>query len=127
MLVTMLIVLSACSSERRELTRIASPDHATTAIVIQELGGGATVSATYLLYFSDENGELSGPRLTATYCGGLSLAWKGGGTLLMEYDSECYIRQFINKWWSKSAIKDARPATVEIELIRRPDGELRRQ
>lgn len=112
-------VLVACSSERKELSRLASPNHATTVVVMREAGGGAPISSTYFVYLSDGEGELTKPNLTATYCGGLSLAWRGSGTLLVEYDPECYIRQFVNKWWSHSATQKAQSATVEIILVRR--------
>lgn len=114
-----LLVLAACSSEKRELLRVDSPDHATTAVVMQEVGGGAAISSTYSLYLLEGKGELGEPNLKATYCGGLSVVWQGSRTLLVEYDPECHIRQFSNKWWSKSAIQKAQPATVEIVLIRR--------
>lgn len=117
----LLLLLTGCSSEKRELKSLASPDHATTAVVMQELGGGATVSSVYSIYLSEGKGKLSEPILTATYCGGLSVSWEGGRTLLVEYDPECNIRQFINHWWSKSAIQNAQSATVEIVLIRRQD------
>jgi len=121
LLIQFLLVLTACSSEKRELKRVDSPDQATTAVLMQELGGGATVSSVYSIYLSEDKGELSEPILTATYCGGLSVAWDGSRKLLVEYDSECNIRQFINYWWSKSAIQKAQHATVEIVLVRRPD------
>ena len=114
-----LLVLAACSSEKREFLRIDSPDHATTALVMQEVGGGAAISSTYSLYLLAGKDELGEPNLTATYCGGLSVVWQGSRTLLVEYDPECHIRKFSNKWWSKSAIQKAQPATVEIILIRR--------
>jgi hypothetical protein len=117
----LLVVLTGCSSEKRELKSLASPDHATTAIVMQELGGGATVSSVYSIYLSEDKGKLSEPILTATYCGGLAVSWEGDRTLQVEYDSDCNIRQFINHWWSRSAIQNAQSATVEIVLLRRQD------
>jgi hypothetical protein len=121
LLALFLLTLSACSSEKTELTRATSPDGGKTAVVMQEAGGGAAISSTYFLYISDGQNESNKPSLTATYCGGLSVAWKGSGTLLVQYDSECYIREFVNKWWSKSAIRRAQSATVEIVLIRSQD------
>jgi hypothetical protein len=121
------LMLAACSVEKKELTRLASPDHATTVVVMQEVGGGAAISSTYYVYLSDGKSELSEPNLRATYCGGLSVAWEGSGRLLVEYDSECHIRQFANKWWSKSATQKAQTATVEIVLVRRQDKGLPQQ
>jgi hypothetical protein len=113
------IALSACSSEKRELVRVASPDHATTAVVMQDIGGGAAISSVYSLYLSDGHDALNDSILQATYRGGISLAWEGSSKLLVEYDSECYIKKFSNKWWSKPAIQKAQAATVEIVLIQR--------
>jgi hypothetical protein len=113
------LVLAACSSEKKESLRVESPDHATTAVMMQEVGGGAAISSMYSLYLSEGKGELGEPNLKATYCGGFSVLWQGSRTLLVEYDPDCHIRQFSNKWWSKSAIEKAQPATVEIVLIRR--------
>lgn len=114
-----LLVLVACSSEKRQLLHVESPDHATTAVVMQEVGGGAAISSMYSLYLADGKGDLGEPNLKATFCGGLSVTWQGSRILLVEYDSECHIRQFSNKWWSKADTEKAQPASVEIVLIRR--------
>lgn len=119
LLMPCLLIVAACSSEKTELVRLTSPDRATTAVVVQESGGGAAISSTYSVYLSESQGQLGKPSLRATYCGRLALAWKGNKTLVIEYDPECYIKQFVNKWWSKSATERAQPATVEIVLLQR--------
>jgi hypothetical protein len=42
-----MLLLSSCSLERTEIARLVSPDGATTAALVRETGGSATVSATY--------------------------------------------------------------------------------
>ena len=63
--------LVACSSDRKELIRLASPDRATTAVVMQEAGGGAAISSTYFVYLSDGQGQLGKSNLSATYAAAL--------------------------------------------------------
>ncbi len=115
------LALTACSSETREVMRIASPDQTKTVVETREHGGGAAGSAVYYLYMSETGGTIGAPILTATYCGGLNVTWQGSSTVQVSYDYQCNIRQFVNRWWSKSAIQNAQAATVEIVLSRRPD------
>ncbi len=117
----LLFALTACSSETREVMRVASPDHTTTVVETREHGGGAAGSAVYYLYMLEAGGTIGAPILTATYCGGLTVTWQGNSKLQVAYDSQCNIRQFVNRWWSKSAIQNAQVATVEIVLARKPD------
>jgi hypothetical protein len=117
-----LLALAACSQEQKELMRVPSPDHATTAIVVQEIGGGAAISSTYYVYLQEGNGERAKPIFAATYCGGLSVGWQGPKTLLIDYHPHCHIRQFTNEWWNKGAAEKAQGATAEIILVRETDA-----
>ena len=116
-----MLLLSSCSLERTEIARLVSPGGATTATLVRETGGGATVSSTYYVYLSPaKSGTDDHPILTATYCGP-TLHWLDGHTLQIDYTSGCDIRQFKNLWFSDSDIKNAQGPTVEIILNRSTD------
>jgi hypothetical protein len=118
-----MLLLSSCSSERTEVSRLVSPGGATIATLVREAGGGgATVSAIYYLYLSPAISRKSDdhPILTATYCGP-TLRWLDGRTLQVNYTSGCDIRRFNNLWFSESDIKSAQGPTVEIILNRSMD------
>jgi hypothetical protein len=102
--------------------RVTSPDQATSAIVIQGVGGGAAISSTYYVYLSEGDVEPGEAVFTATYCGGLNVSWERPKTLLIEYPSGCHIRRFTNMWWSKIAVSKSQGATAEIILVRKPEA-----
>jgi hypothetical protein len=119
----MLVLLApaGCSMQKNEALRAESPNHAVVATLIEEVGGGATVSTVYDLYLSSRNGGDRKLAFDATYCGGISLTWQETNSLLVRYYPGCAIHSFQNIWWSKQDIQSPRPLPpVEIILIRRP-------
>lgn len=115
-----LLVLAGCSMQKREALRAESPNQAVVATLMEEVGGGATVSAVYDLYLSSRNGGDRKLVFDATYCGGISLAWQGNNTLVVQYYPGCDIHTFQNTWWSKGDIQNPSLPPVEIILNRRP-------
>jgi hypothetical protein len=111
--------LTSCSLEHRELARIASPDHNTLAILVWEYGGGAAGSSEHYVYLIEAGSKksLDKPVLAATRCDP-SISWSDSHTLQINYQPDCSIRQFHNKWYSASDIQNARPSSVEIILNR---------
>lgn len=120
--ILVLLALAGCSMQKEEALRAESPDHAVVATLMEEIGGGATVSAVYDLYLSSQNGGDRKLVFDATYCGGISLTWQGSNTLVMQYYPGCDIHTFQNIWWSKRNIQNPNLRPVEIILIRRPDA-----
>jgi hypothetical protein len=112
-------LLASCSLEHRELARISSPDHTTLAILVWEYGGGAAGSSEHYVYVVEASATKSPdkPDLTATQCDP-SISWSDSHTLQINYQPDCSIRQFQNKWYSASDIQNARHASVEIILNR---------
>jgi hypothetical protein len=107
--------------QKKEALRVESPNHAVVATLMEEVGGGATVSTVYDLYLSRQDGGDRKLVFDATYCGGISLTWPGNNTLVVRYYPGCDIHTFQNVWWSKQDIQSPRPLPpVEIILIRRP-------
>lgn len=115
-----LFTLAGCSMQKREALKAESPNHAVVATLMEEVGGGATVSAVYDLYLSSRNGGDRKLVFDATYCGGISLTWQGSNTLVLQYYPGCDIHTFQNTWWSKQATQNPRLQPIEIILIRRP-------
>lgn len=117
------VFLAGCSMDHSEISRLVSPDGQVTAVLAQDLGGGAAGASGYYLYLMEANssGELKHPNFMATGCPGLSAAWVGRGTLQLNYPAECSIKQFTNLWYSQSDIQNARHASVEVVLVRVPD------
>jgi hypothetical protein len=121
-------LLSACSMERSEIARLVSPDHRATAVLTQEVGGGAAGAGVYSLYLTDvEDKELKRPNFVATGCPGLSIAWMSPRVLKLNYPQDCAIKQFVNLWYSRLDVKNARPASVEIVLAETADNGFARQ
>lgn len=120
--VGMLVVLAlaACSMQKKEALRIESPDRSVVATLMEEIGGGATVSTVYQLYLSSQSGRDRKLIFDATYCGGISLAWHGSNTLIVQYNPGCDIDAFHNTWWSSKDIQNPSLPPVEIILDRRP-------
>lgn len=107
--------------QKKEALTAESPDHAVVATLMEEVGGGATVSTVYDLYLSSRHGGDRKLVWDATYCGGISLTWQGNNTLVVQYYPGCDIHKFHNVWWSKQDIQSSSPLPpVEIILIRRP-------
>lgn len=54
----MLVLLApaGCSMQKKEALRAESPDHAVVATLMEEVGGGATVSTVYDLNLSSRHG-----------------------------------------------------------------------
>jgi hypothetical protein len=118
-LIAVLALFSGCSMERSEIARLDSPDHRATAVLVQEVGGGAAGSATYSLYLTDtEDQEMKRPSFVASGCSGLSVEWMDTRILKLNYPSNCAIKQFVNLWYSRLDVKNARRASVEIVLAR---------
>ena len=115
-----LVALAACSVQKKKVLETESPGDAATATLIEETGGGAAVSTMYHLYLSDRSNARGQLVFDATYCGGISLAWQGTNTLVLQYLSGCYIHSFRNMWWSKMDLANASGPTVEIVLVRKP-------
>jgi hypothetical protein len=113
--------IAACSMHSQQVVRSESPDHATIARVIEEVGGPATVSRVDDLYLSDQRGSYGTRVFDATSCAGISLTWQGNHRLLLEYPGGCYIHKLRNLWWNKAATRNASAATVEIILVRGKD------
>ena len=111
--------LTSCSLEHRELARISSPDHNTFAILVWEYGGGAAGSSEHYVYVIEAGSKesLDKPVLAATHCDP-SISWRDSRTLQINYQPDCSIRQFQNKWYSASDIQNARHSSVEIILNR---------
>src|ERR1700678_605980 len=61
-------ILTSCSLEHRELARIASPDHTTSAILVWAYGGGAAGSSEHDVYIVDASATklLDKPVLTVS-------------------------------------------------------------
>jgi hypothetical protein len=114
----LLVSIAACSMQKREVLRSESPDQSVVATLMEEIGGGATVSAIYDLYLSSRNNDDQKLVFSATYCGGISLKWQGSNTLFVQYYPGCDIHIFQNTWWSKQDIKNPSLPPVEIILIR---------
>jgi len=57
------------------------------------------------------------PVFAATNCDP-SISWPHSHTLQINYQPDCSIRQFQNKWYSASDIQKARHSSVEIVLNR---------
>ena len=115
-----LLALAGCSMQKKEALRAESPNHTVVATLMEEVGGGATVSAVYDLYLSSQIGDDRKLVFDATYCGGISLTWQGSNTLVMKYYPGCDIHAFKNIWWSKQDIRNPSQPPVEIILVRRP-------
>ncbi len=115
-----LMWVASCSVERSELARVASPDQRTIAVLVREFAGGAAGSSGYYLYLIDAHGKgaLDHPTLTATRCEGLSVAWEDNALLQVHYNSTCSIKQFVNRWYSSSDVRDAQLVKVEVVLVR---------
>jgi hypothetical protein len=111
--------LTACSLERREIARIVSPDHNTSAILVWEYGGGAAGSSEHHVYLMETGSKESAkqPVLVATHCGP-SISWSDSHTLQINYQADCSIRKFQNKWHGASDTQNARHSEVEIILNR---------
>ena len=118
-----LLALAGCSMQKKEALRIESPDHSTVATLMEEIGGGATVSTVYQLYLSSQSDGDRKLVFDATYCGGISLAWRGSNTLVLQYNPGCDIDAFHNTWWSSKDIQNPSLPPVEIILLRRPGAD----
>jgi hypothetical protein len=116
------LTLSGCSMERSETARVTAPDGHATAVLTEEVGGGAAGAGRYYLYIieSRHSHELKSPNFMATGCPGLSAVWENNKFLTLKYPSDCYIRSFINHWYSSSNIQNG--GSVEIVLERYKDG-----
>jgi hypothetical protein len=117
------LTLPGCSMERSETARVTAPDGHATAVLTEEVGGGAAGAGRYYLYITEDKDSqsLSDPNFMATSCPGLSVVWKSNQFLTLNYPSDCSIRKFDNHWFSPSDIQNARKS-VEIVLARVPDG-----
>jgi hypothetical protein len=88
-------------------------------IVVWEFGGGAAGSSEHYVYVVDAASTKTPdkPVLSATNCDP-TISWLDSHTLQINYQSDCTIRQFQNKWFSASDIQNAHHASVEIILNR---------
>ena len=114
--------------ERREISRVQSPDHHVTAVVVSALGGGAAGASEYYVYIVENqaNEKLDHPVFTASNCAGLSAAWIDNKSLQVSYPSGCMTQIFVNQWYSQSDVQNARHASVEIVLTKKPGNETER-
>lgn len=119
-ILTLVLSVNACSVERTEVARSASPNGRVTAVLVREAGGGAAGSSLSYIYLVDSTGSsaLKNPSLTASRCDSLSMKWVDARLLQIGYSPTCEIKRFENLWYSPAATANAQAADVELVLQR---------
>jgi hypothetical protein len=118
---SLLIGLSGCSGEKKELSRQTSPNQKLVAVLMESMGGGAAGWVQEDIYLNDQGVPLNldKPVLTATSCDRLSFEWVNDYTLQIHYETTCVINQFTNRWSRPSDVAVGKPNPIEIVLMRR--------
>lgn len=122
------LILVSCSPEHTELHRVMSPDGTHVAVVSRLQGGGAAGFQTYNMNVELADGEdrSTSTVLDATRCESMIPTWKGNATLVVTYDSHCFISSFKNYWLGPSKSGNPRILEPAVEIILdRAEGERR--
>lgn len=116
----LLIPLSACSGEQKELHRQSSPNQKLVAVLMESIMRDATGSVREDIYVNDQGLplNLAKPVFSAAGCDHLSFDWANDYTLQIHYETTCVINQFTNRWSRPSDVAVGRPNPIEIVLIR---------
>jgi hypothetical protein len=115
-------VRAAHVDQRKELSRLSSPDGRTDAILTRDSNCGATCPWRYSVYLVAHGGALpsdaSWEQFGATHTAKLSLRWRDSRTLILAYD-RAEIDAFNNKWYlnpEQSATGKEPAYIVEVRL-----------
>jgi hypothetical protein len=115
-----LLLLTACSAERKELNRQLSPNRKLVAVLMESLGGDAGASLREEIYVNDQSLPLSldKPVFSAVGCDRVSLKWLNDYTLEIRYETVCAISHFTNRWNRPSDTAVGRENPIEVVLVR---------
>jgi hypothetical protein len=113
-------VLTACSAEQKESSRLPSPNQRLVAVLTESLSGDAGGSVRENIYLNDRGLPLNldKPVFSAMGCDRVSFKWLNDYTLEIHYETVCAISHFTNRWNRPSDIAAGRPNPIEIILVR---------
>jgi hypothetical protein len=115
-----ILLLTACSAEQKEISRLTSPNHRLVAVLTESLSGDAGGSVREDIYLNDQGLPLNldKPVFSALGCDRVSFKWANDYTLEIHYETVCAISHFTNRWNRPSDIAAGRPNPIEIILVR---------
>jgi hypothetical protein len=118
---SLLVGLSGCSAEQKELSRQISPNQKLVAVLMESTIKDAVGSVREDIYVNDQGLPLTldKPVFSAIGCDRLSFEWANDYTLQIHYETTCAITQFTNRWSRPSDVAVGRPNPIEVVLIRK--------
>jgi hypothetical protein len=118
--VSLLVGLTSCSAEQKELNRQISPNNKLVAVLMESLSGNAGSSVREDIYLNDQGLPLNldKPVFSAAGCDRVSLTWVNDYTLEIHYDTVCAISHFTNRWFRPSDVAAGKPNPIEVILVR---------
>jgi hypothetical protein len=119
--ILLLVGLTSCSAERKEISRQIAPDQKLVAVLMESLSKGSGDVVDEDIYLNDQGVPLNldKPVFSAVGCDGVSFDWVNDYTLEIHYESTCAIGQFTNRWFRPSDVAAGRPNPVEVILVRK--------